>query len=516
MNIGIYAKTVKKDSVLLFSYLFFPGGYVHEYLIQIIDDDTVIKEEVFRYELTGELLIGHKEILVRNLPENTRLKARLSIRHATRQEAYCFFETCDFKLKPKLSNSIVARKKRDGEYKWLQQNRPLTLFVGSCYQAENDNKNNRSLKEAYRKLPKSVGFKFFRPHANLFLGDQVYLDNPVGKLQNIIDNILAAGPGIDWALEQLDRLPLWPDRLNPIKQIKLRLTSRYERTFSKVNKPNLYYIVNKASNYFFADDHEFWNNYPFTSNNTVGALQSFFISPAIFTNSRTRKIWKKRALLLYKIFQRKSSYSINSSNDISMLMLDVRLSRTQGDKFLTNGNFNRLEKWIADLKSPGILVMSQILFAKDGNEENLPKFNQYKDVVRLLRKSRHDIVFLSGDVHFGRVASTKLNSECRLIEIVTSPLKLVDSLAAKRSKLGNENHEPSHFPHKFYSGIERTKIDYHYSVSGRGNKSHNNCCVLKLNKKDNNSEVELSVQYFTMKEEGNFFNAKRVMHFKLK
>src|SRR5262249_11205368 len=57
---------------------------------------------------------------------------------------------------------------------------------------------------------------------------------------------------------------------------------------------------------------------------------------------------------------------------------------------------------------------------------NLPDFAQYYDLVRIAGAAAHSLVILTGDVHFGRVAHGQLPSGAELIEIVSSPLSLVD------------------------------------------------------------------------------------------
>ena len=38
----------------------------------------------------------------------------------------------------------------------------------------------------------------------------------------------------------------------------------------------------------------------------------------------------------------------------------------------------------------------------------LPDYEQYEDLVRILCRTRHSVVILTGDVHFGRVARCSL------------------------------------------------------------------------------------------------------------
>ena len=91
--------------------------------------------------------------------------------------------------------------------------------------------------------------------------------------------------------------------------------------------------------------------------------------------------------------------------------------------------------WVAALTGPGVLVVGQpILADKHGwsgqfLDWGLADYTQYQEMVRILGRSSHDIVVLTGDVHFGRIAGCLLPSGSDLIEVIASPLALVDEHA---------------------------------------------------------------------------------------
>src|SRR5262249_21926032 len=60
---------------------------------------------------------------------------------------------------------------------------------------------------------------------------------------------------------------------------------------------------------------------------------------------------------------------------------------------------------------------------------NFPDFAQYADICRVLLSSRQPIIVLTGDVHYGRIASATLPSGAELVEIISSPLALVEPAA---------------------------------------------------------------------------------------
>jgi hypothetical protein len=76
-------------------------------------------------------------------------------------------------------------------------------------------------------------------------------------------------------------------------------------------------------------------------------------------------------------------------------------------------------------------------------------------LVRILGRSEHTIVVLTGDVHFGRVARSSLRSGAELIEIISSPMSLVDEKAR-----GDWTVAPDYFPaeHTTPSSISRSGV----------------------------------------------------------
>ena len=94
-----------------------------------------------------------------------------------------------------------------------------------------------------------------------------------------------------------------------------------------------------------------------------------------------------------------------------------------------------LTKWAESLTSPGIIVLSQPLLVNSENEldlniANYPK--QYERFLKALASSGHDIVCLSGDVHFGRIAQVEFGVKgAKLHEIIASPMSNLTGINAK-------------------------------------------------------------------------------------
>jgi hypothetical protein len=133
---------------------------------------------------------------------------------------------------------------------------------------------------------------------------------------------------------------------------------------------------------------------------------------------------------------------------LSVLMIDTRLNRLPDRSALMSAaDFAAFETWVSNLTSPGILIVGQPIFAPPsglkGNiaDWNFPDFAQYADICRVLLASRQTIIVLTGDVHYGRVASATLPSGAELVEIVSSPLALVNPAAG-----GKWEAAPRRFP----------------------------------------------------------------------
>ena len=69
-------------------------------------------------------------------------------------------------------------------------------------------------------------------------------------------------------------------------------------------------------------------------------------------------------------------------------------------------------------------------FGGDVEAVTLPTYAQYADLARAVAASAHAIVVLTGDVHYRRVARCSLASGAELVEVIASPLALIDSLSA--------------------------------------------------------------------------------------
>lgn len=83
----------------------------------------------------------------------------------------------------------------------------------------------------------------------------------------------------------------------------------------------------------------------------------------------------------------------------------------------------------------------------------MANYEQYKLIARTLSAAPHSILFLTGDVHFGRIASCTLPSSAEIIEIISSPLALVDASAG-----GSWEEPPDFFPSEAIPGVPKSEI----------------------------------------------------------
>ena len=97
------------------------------------------------------------------------------------------------------------------------------------------------------------------------------------------------------------------------------------------------------------------------------------------------------------------------------------------------GDLEKLERWVGALTCPGVLVLGQPLLTTRGSlwDKNLPAYTtQYRRLCDAILRSPHDVVVLSGDVHFGRVARVSAPGSrgqgVRILEVVSSPLSVLD------------------------------------------------------------------------------------------
>jgi hypothetical protein len=271
---------------------------------------------------------------------------------------------------------------------------PFTVLLGSCFYQPADPTGQ-------------VGRTFLRvlsaekPEIKFLCGDQVYLDNPYQ------DYVIAR---------------------HSAAELRGMFLAKYRNTWGHEPSPasGFRHLLKNGANFFVTDDHEYWNNAPSAS------LLSFVRD---IKDPTTRAAWLASARDLVRAFQSQSSSTTFGVDPLSFFVLDTRINRSDDFAgFAAPGDLARLDEWVRALRGPGVLVVGQVLFDQAAGrlkgsvfDYNLANYAQYDQLCRALAQSAHSIVVMTGDVHFGRIARSRLPGRSDLIEIIASPFKLVPS-----------------------------------------------------------------------------------------
>ena len=302
--------------------------------------------------------------------------------------------------------------------------KPFTILLGSCFSVRKDGAGAAG--QTFVQLPPGA-----RPDVKILCGDQVYLDSP-------------------WThyLAHTHR----PDEL------EAEFFANYLQTWNQ-SGPGLGFqqLLADGANYFSSDDHEYWNNAP-----SKGAYVRDTWNP------EGRRQWREIARGFCRRFQSASTVAQFSVRPLSFFSVDTRFYRTD-DKtdFMKAGDLAEFGQWIAGLSGPGVLVLGQPVFTgKTGpsgeyGDWGLADFSQYDELARWLTSSRHSIVILTGDVHYGRVSRCTLPSGVELMEVISSPLRLVDWLAR-----GKWSKAPELFPAFDIPGVPKAAVQTESFAAG--------------------------------------------------
>ncbi|MCL6417766.1 hypothetical protein MIB92_19060 [Aestuariirhabdus sp. Z084] len=297
----------------------------------------------------------------------------------------------------------------------LSTGKPFTIGLGSCFYNHRDGGQAAGAYQALYERGQN-----HKPDITFLTGDQVYLD--IG----------------------FDSLSLDAD------EIRQRIGDDYAEHWRALGG-----ILNRGGTWMLPDDHEYWNDYPFYDG-LIPQLLALKLE-------KVRKVWSKAAKEAVKRVQRSSVVEqIAIGKDLSFCIADLRSYRSR-NRFIGTADFDRIIAWAETLKCPGILVSPQpLLVETSSSERNLRSFEkQYVRLLEALASSGHDIMVLSGDVHFGRIATCKLgNNGAKLIEVVSSPLSNLTYLNGIATS--TPSHVPGSFPPKEMSvqGWPSSKVNY--------------------------------------------------------
>jgi hypothetical protein len=278
-----------------------------------------------------------------------------------------------------------------GEFRTLPQALPsasgserFTVAFGSCFYPHRD---QGCAAAAFRALHEA-GPSALRPDLSFWLGDQVYLD--IG----------------------IDSISFRP------QEITERIAEDYRKNWELQGD-----LLRRGANWMLPDDHEFWNDYPFYDS-AIPTLWPLRLGPV-------RRAWAAAAMDGVQRVQRPRPIEvIEIGRDLSFCLLDTRTYRSSKE-FVSAETMSGLLAWIQSLKSSGVLVISQNLIQDpDKSERSLASYpKQYGALLAALRDAPHDVLCLTGDVHYGRVGQVNWGNGRRLVEAVASPLSNLTGLS---------------------------------------------------------------------------------------
>ena len=297
----------------------------------------------------------------------------------------------------------------------------LNIAIGSCFSEQFD---DGSVSDSYQALYKKQ-LADSSPHFTFLMGDQVYLDVGIDSL-NIQSN-----------------------------DIRERIADDYAQSWLALRG-----VFQCGATWFLADDHEFWNNYPFYS-----GLNPFL--QALHLDS-VRDVWRETARDgVNNIQNLKPVRFVNIGRDLSFCLTDFRTTRTT-KRLLQPEYFEQILNWISQLSAPGVFVVSQPIFDDVGKEDmKLPNYAQYQELLTAMQHAPHDILVLAGDLHLGRIASFQFNKPGTvdepgrtLHEVVASPLSNLSGPTSLAARTSCEKSRPNLFPPEPINGITTRALDY--------------------------------------------------------
>ncbi len=295
---------------------------------------------------------------------------------------------------------------KSGEFNTLPNSLPssaeqaFTVSLSSCFYPDKDHGRTT---QAYEALYQQNNQQL-KPDIKFMVGDQVYLD--IGL-----------------------------DSLSPLtNEIRQRIADDYAQNWKALAG-----MLSKGGTWMLPDDHEYWNDYPFYDS----LLPTLFMLKI----AKVRNAWRQASRDGVNNIQCTSKVDIfNLGSDLSFCVADLRSHRSK-TQFIDKKGFAQIESWAKGLTCPGVFVIPQILIVGENkHERNLLSFKaQYGKLLDALGHSGHDIVVLSGDVHFGRISQVELGqSGAKLVEIVASPMSNLtgaNSIASAKAVS-----KPEHFP----------------------------------------------------------------------
>jgi hypothetical protein len=264
-------------------------------------------------------------------------------------------------------------------------------------------------------------------------------------------------------------LPLFEDLPDEDAGVADKINRKYRRNFieSQLGIGGLGSVLARAPVVCVADDHEYWNNYPFRQ------VQL----PKTWT-SEGREQWRTIAHDLYEDYQLDGPAGGAKRIDIapiSILVVDMRSLRDEKFGLLLNPTaLQQLSDWAKDLKAQragghpafGMLVSGQAMMVEPASESKrvsadaeMRNYSQFSEVIlptlEDLSADGIPVLYVTGDVHWSRVARARdvTSNQTMLYEVIVSPSCLIripgvdsakEALNGLKGIFGSEEPWPRH------------------------------------------------------------------------
>lgn len=329
-----------------------------------------------------------------------------------------------------------------------------------------------------------------KPNLTILAGDQVYLDLPT--LKDFPDDL-------QWLAQKFeeDYVRNWSDTL------------AYAR------------VLEAAPSVSCPDDHEYWNNYPHPSP---------FIGNSRTTGGQNR--WREAAQAAYRGFQLVPPADLGQPmtldvHPLSFFFADTRSNKDADRAFtMTDAARQHLNDWVTHLITNrlfGVFISGQSLFSEPAGrftgavgDYDLANYGDYNRIVSILQRAAdagRPLLCLTGDVHWGRVATTRdiRTGRKAFTEVISSPASLVSTVGLDQGKklinsigglFGRKNPWPRHsdpadLPAFFASGALQGRFPCSRVHGQRGNH------VVMLHFRQNGSGLELRIKYWPISFDSN-------------
>lgn len=251
-----------------------------------------------------------------------------------------------------------------------------------------------------------------RPSMTMMLGDQIYGDLPI--------------------FEDLPEEPVG---------VSQKLGQKYFRNWAsaELETGGLARVLSRAPVVCVADDHEFWNNFPFVQTQLATTWTK---------DGRDR--WKTAAQALYEDYQLAGPAGGAQRIDVDplkMLTVDMRTLRDEDFHDLVSAETAaEIAAWEAALLAEraangpafGLLSSGQALFVAPASESDrkrkdaeMSNWAQFRTLLlptlERLSGAGIPVVYVTGDVHWGRIAQARDVRSDRLMvyEVIVSPSRLI-------------------------------------------------------------------------------------------